>query len=93
LNEVAIEKNFAFICVLGKLLAMPDHKTGQWCILEGGQDTFLLFASNFLHLMARDTREVHLKADSLRYIEVALRAASQVQGSNDFKISTTPMPR
>jgi len=75
LADVAIEKNFAFICVLGKFSAYPEHKLGRWHLAERGEDTFALFATTFLELINSNEREVHVKADSNRYIDMAARAA------------------
>jgi hypothetical protein len=75
LADVTTETNFAFICVLGKFFAYPERRLGQWHITEKGQDTFALFASVFLQLADSDEREVHVKADSHRYIDMAVQAA------------------
>jgi hypothetical protein len=77
LAEVATEENFGFICVLGKFFAFPEREPRQWRIAEKGQDTFALLANALLCLMDSGEREVHVKADSYRYIDMAARAAQQ----------------
>jgi hypothetical protein len=80
LAEVATENNFGFICVLGKLFANRDFHSGQWQIAELGQDTFAAFASIFATILTdSDEREVHVKADSNRYIDLSARAASMMR--------------
>jgi hypothetical protein len=74
LTEVETETNFFFICVLGKFFAYRARAPRQWYIAARGEDTFGLFAGAFLDLINSDEREVHVKADSHRYIDMAARA-------------------
>jgi len=80
LAEVATENNFGFICVLGKFFANREIHSGQWHIAELGQDTFAAFASIFATILTdSDEREIHVKADSNKYIDLAAQAASMVR--------------
>jgi hypothetical protein len=74
LTEATMETNFFFICVLGKFFAYREREPRQWHFATSGPDTFGLFAAAFLDLINNDEREVHVKADSHKYLDMAARA-------------------
>jgi hypothetical protein len=75
LAEITTEINFGFICVLGQFFAYREREPRRWYFAERGQDTFALFADAFLGLINSGEREVLVKVDSHRYLDMAARAA------------------
>jgi hypothetical protein len=67
LGDLVTEVNFAFIWVLGRMVAARDPETGRWELREAGEDTFATLAFFVLNIIGENDRNKYVKCDTARY--------------------------